>query len=276
VRFTRPPSAILRPFVEVLWAIDERAAPAPSARRERVLPTGGMHVAIRLSGDPLHIQDAGDPRRVTIVGPAVVGGARMAPYFRDMWAPAWSIGAQLRPGAAPFLLNAPAGGFAGRHTDLDLVWGADVARLRDRLSEERDPSTQLDILESALATRVTSASRPHPVVARALESLRSSPDVSAAVAHSGYGHRRFVELFREHVGLNPKVYCRLRRFQYALRLAAGPSLSWAAIAAAAGYSDQAHLHREFREFAGLTPGQYRALAPPFPNHVPARVGADRR
>jgi AraC-like DNA-binding protein len=87
------------------------------------------------------------------------------------------------------------------------------------------------------------------------------------VAASGLSHRRFLTVFREAVGLGPKVYCRVERLQDALARAAagGP---WSEVALAAGYSDQAHLVREFREIAGLSPGEYRRAAPRALNHVP--------
>jgi AraC-like DNA-binding protein len=89
--------------------------------------------------------------------------------------------------------------------------------------------------------------------------------VAAAGRASGRSHRSFVELFRRAVGLTPKRYCRVRRFQRALALPRG---SLGALALAAGYSDQAHFTREFRALAGLTPGEYRRRAPERAHHVP--------
>jgi AraC-like DNA-binding protein len=271
MRLVRRPCAPLRPFVTRLWALDQRRMAACGARWERVLPTGDMHLAIRLAGDPLRLRDACDSRYTQTVGPGVIGGPRTAPYLRDVSRPGWSVGAQLRPGAAAALFGPSASAFAGHHADLDLLWGGDGIRLREILAEEEDPSRQLDTLEAALLARLSPVRCVHPVVAGALRRFRSSADVRAAVAASGYGHRRFIELFREQVGLTPKVYCRIRRFQRVLRLAGQP-LPWASIAAATGYSDQAHLQREFREFAGLTPGAHRALEPPVPHHVPLIAG----
>jgi transcriptional regulator GlxA family with amidase domain len=88
---------------------------------------------------------------------------------------------------------------------------------------------------------------------------------------SGYSHRRFIALFHRGLGLTPKVYCRLLRFQGALeQVAAKPAVSLVEVTLDAGYSDQAHFTREFQEFAGLSPGAYRELSPAFPHHVPIR------
>ena len=91
----------------------------------------------------------------------------------------------------------------------------------------------------------------------------------AVVDESGYSHRQFIALFRRAVGLAPKVYCRVLRLQRALvRLAARPDASLVELAMDAGYSDQPHLNRDFRELAGMAPGQYRDRSPSFSHHVP--------
>ena len=77
-----------------------------------------------------------------------------------------------------------------------------------------------------------------------------------------------IELFREAVGLTPKLYCRVLRFHDALERAAADKLApWAEIALGAGYSDQAHFNRDFREFAGVTPSWYRQLASAHYHHI---------
>ena len=81
----RIPRPSLRPFVESIWAADDTADTlAMPARREHVLPTGHMHLVLRLADDPLRIFD--DVRDVTgrVVGTAVVGGARERFYVREV------------------------------------------------------------------------------------------------------------------------------------------------------------------------------------------------
>jgi transcriptional regulator GlxA family with amidase domain len=83
--------------------------------------------------------------------------------------------------------------------------------------------------------------------------------VSELAHEAGLSRRRFAQLFHEQVGLTPKLYCRLQRFQNTLKLiASSGSLDWAQLALASGYCDQAHLAHEFHDFSGLSPSAYRA------------------
>ena len=73
----------------------------------------------------------------------------------------------------------------------------------------------------------------------------------------GLSQRRFIRVFAAEVGLTPKLYGRVRRFQRALALVRGvPAPDWAQLAVECGYFDQSHLIRDFRAFAGLTPEEY--------------------
>jgi len=72
--------------------------------------------------------------------------------------------------------------------------------------------------------------------------------------------RRFIELFRRYVGVTPKLYCRIRRFQRALgELHRIKQMDWSAVALECGYYDQSHFIRDFRQFSGLTPSAYRDM-----------------
>lgn len=266
--FSRPPRAALRPFVDLLWSSDG-SAPTAAGRRELVLPTGALHLVVRLSDSPLRVfRDLDDPFGFT-VATAVIGGARAAPYVKDIARPVPTVGALLRPGAAGLLLGAPAGAFSGAHWALADVWGAAaVDRLRSRLAETVSPTRRLDLFEGALLDRLAGVRRIDPRILHALTRLRQATPVAAVAADCGASHRHFTALFREAVGLAPRAWCRVQRFGRALdRLTAEPGIGWAELAAAEGYADQPHFTREFRALAGVTPGAYRRRAPSQPRHL---------
>lgn len=265
-RFRRRPSPPLAPYVELFWAVDEQA---PAARgllaREHVLPTARMHLVFRLN-DPLRVFAGAEDDCGEVIGSAVVGGARDGFYVRDVSRPLSSVGAQLRSGAAEVLFGPGAGELAGRHTPLDAIWGGEVESLRDRLASLPTPESRVDALERALLARVGMPRALHPAVAQALHDLRLTPRVGRIVRATGYSHRTLLLQFRRAVGLGPKEYCRVLRFNRALRsLAGGRPL--ADVAAAAGYADQAHFTREFRACAGVPPSWYRRARPDQLHHL---------
>ncbi len=268
----RHPQPALRPFVKTLWVMDQTSQERPAtADREHVLPSGHMHLVFRLSDHRIRLyRDVLDPSGHTF-GCAVIGGPRAGFYVKDVSEPASSVGALLQPGAARALFGAPADELAGRHFPLDDLWGQSAAWARERLLEEQYPERRLDVIESLLVPRLPKVRGLHPAVALALQRFTETADVHEVVSETGFSHRRFIALFREAVGLTPKLYCRLRRFQRVLaRVAAAQPASWVDLAMAAGYSDQSHFNREFLEFAGVTPGEYRRISPVFPHHIAVR------
>jgi AraC-like DNA-binding protein len=258
MRITRAPRAALVPFVERVWFSDD--APVEGAR-EHVLPTGAMHLVLRLDDHPLRLVERGATREV---GTSIIGGARTAFYVKDITQPSRTVGAMLRAGAATPLFGAPASEFAEQHTSLDDLW-RDTRELRDEL-RTLAPADALARFEDMLVARLPRVRCVHPAVAHALARFDALATVGDVVDETGYSHRRFVDVFRGAVGLAPKRYCRVQRLKRAIvGIARGDAFT--AIAHGAGYADQAHFTREFRELSGVSPSEYRRLAPASDHHV---------
>jgi AraC-like DNA-binding protein len=231
MQLTRPPPPHLQPFIKLLWASSPDGAPTdrPGAR-EHVLPTGGMHLVFRLSGPPLKLfGDPGDTRGQTC-GYAIVGGARAASYMRDVSVATRSVGAQLQPGAARALLGAPEDALASQHTPLDALWGArQTDAALEQIHAAGSLERQLAVFEALLAQRIVDSMSAglrglHPAIAATLGPLaHENPSIAALVTRSGYSHRRFIALFRGAIGLSPKEYARVMRFDRALALAGDPA-----------------------------------------------------
>jgi len=242
--------------------------PAGNPARERVLPTGPAHLVIRLAGAPLRLYDTELDGSGRPIGHCLVGGPREAAYLRALDPGSDSVGVELLPGTVSALFGVPAWQLAGAHWSLTDLWGTDASRLRERLLETRDVHRRIELLEQALLGRLQSARSLHPAVAFGLAELAAGSGVSTVVRETGYSHRRFLSLFRDAVGLTPRTWSRVQRFRRAvagLHADAGP-----ASVAAAEFTDQPHLTREFRRIAGITPARYRELKSGHPNHVPVR------
>src|SRR5689334_13436119 len=250
--YARRPGMPLSQFVDRIWYCDGYRA---VHRRERVLPNGTFQLIVDLSS-PI----------------AVIGGIQSRHAVLDTAALSSILGVLFRPGGARQFFG-PSDRFFNEQIALGDVWGHASVSLRDRLGAEATPEGKLRAMESELLRRLRSdVPALHPAVDFALEALRRAPHVARVeeiTREAGLSRRRFGELFREQVGATPKLYCRLRRFQAVVRRAAtGRDIDWADLAVAGGYYDQAHLAHEFRDFSGLTPGEYAAADRPFANHVP--------
>jgi AraC-like DNA-binding protein len=148
--------------------------------------------------------------------------------------------------------------------------------LRDHLRELASPEARLDSLEQSLRARFAPKLERHPrspQIQFALRYFAHSPSIASVGETSrqiGWSERRFSQVFREEVGLTPKVWCRIQRFQHALRqLHAGVDISWAELALDCGYYDQSHFANEFRAFSGVDATTYSARRTQWVNHIRA-------
>lgn len=263
---TMLPTPALQPFVRQLWW-SEATASQPGSR-EHVLPTGQMHLVFRLAGPMLRIF-AGDHdmQGQAMQGP-VVGGARSSFYAKELSEPVVSLGVQLRPGAAQLLFGVSAAELAERHTLLSDLWGKRAQSTLDQLCSLHDPQQQLIALEKQLQAQLHPIKAMHPAIAQTLAAPQGC-SVQELVRNSQYSHRGFIAVFKQATGLSPKRYARLMRFQQLLAcLRAASASTLAELALMAGYSDQAHMTREFRAFSGVTPMQYLQRMPAAAHHVP--------
>ena len=177
-----------------------------------------------------------------------------------------SVTARLHLGATEAVLGVPASAIAGRIVALEDLWGdAATRRLCDRLEGARDTVDAAAILESVITERLAIADGRHARTQFVLDvaDRLTRGNVNAVAADLGVSERHLRRIFREVVGVSPKAFTQLTRFHRALGAArAHGHASWASIAAAAGYYDQAHLIAEFRSIAGVTPrallGELRA------------------
>jgi AraC-like DNA-binding protein len=132
--------------------------------------------------------------------------------------------------------------------------------MQERLAAIREPMDVCRALEADLIARIRRPLLIHPAIAYALRAGSGSPRVDQIQQRTGYSPRHFIELFHSTVGLTPKHFYRVQRFSSALtRLARGMGEGGARladVASAAGYADQAHFSREFRELAGVAPSTY--------------------
>ncbi|MFD5545381.1 helix-turn-helix domain-containing protein [Streptomyces goshikiensis] len=190
-----------------------------------------------------------------VSGRLVVAGPDTGPHpAGEVPGPAVA-GLRFAPGTAPALLGVPARELRDLRVDLADLWpGPEVRRTGERIAAYEDPCAGL---EAAARRRAAATAPPDPLLGEVVARLRAGEGVAATAAAVGLGERRLHRLSLDAFGYGPRLLGRVLRLQRALALARR-GLAQAEVAYAAGYADQAHLTREVRALAGVTPGAYAA------------------
>jgi AraC-like DNA-binding protein len=264
-RVPRPP---LDAFVASIWLFHD--TPRPRAL-ERILPTGAAQMIVNLKEDQIRRYDPRRPHRYTSTAGTILAGVPSHYQIIDTSEQEYVAGVAFRPGGTAAFLRTPAHETRDDHTPLEALWRRQrTADLREQLLERTDPHAQLDAIENTLR-KMLQPTGIHPAVAFALAAFNRVPltiTVGAVTDAIGMSAKRFIERFTAQVGVTPKRYCRIRRFQRAVeRMHRGEIVEWPQVALDCGYYDQAHFIHEFQAFAGLTPTGYQASRTAFQNHV---------
>lgn len=236
------PSSALAPYVDTFWAWQDGDDDA-----HRVLPDGCVDVIFSL-----HHGRETDTSRLIAVGAMT----RHLVYSRH--GVSLLLGVRFRPGRATSFLGCPAAEITDLSPTLEELWGAGAMTLHEQLLEAPSLDERLRVLESALVRR--RRSEPDPLAAAAVDGLRQRPAAVATLAADlGISPRQLRRRFQAAVGLGPKRFSEIVRFQSALAaMLSHEADGWADLALATGYYDQAHMSNDFRRWTGLAPGRYLA------------------
>jgi len=270
MRYVRhAPAPPLDRFVDHLWYYDNLSV---AHGMERVLPNGTFTLIFNLSDSPRRLFPCNQDGTEQAFKRAWVSGAHSGYIVIDVLAKSSLMGVHFHPGGAARFFDIPGGELLDRVVELDAIWGPTADAVHSALLEMPDPLAKLRLLEAFLLQRHRTLSEPDPAIQLALQLFASQPciqRIDQVVHATGISHRRFIERFTSQVGLGPKRFCRILRFQQVLlRLQDGKPIPWASLAAECGYYDQAHFIHDFRAFSGLNPSRYLVERGEHLNFVP--------
>jgi AraC-like DNA-binding protein len=251
------PHPRLRPYVTRYWGYAELV---PSQHRMEV-PHPNIVLVIGL-GPPMRVFDPRRPTDATIERSVFIAGLHDSYVFTESHLPTRGLQVNFTPIGANMFLRVPMDAIANRVISLDDIFGAAARTLTSRLHDAKDWERCFDILDEAITARIAAARQPPPHVVRAWQILCSTggrASIAGLARELGCSPRHLIAGFRTYVGVTPKTYARILRFDEAVkRLRQPDGMGWAEIADASGFYDQAHLIRDFHEFAGSTPSEFLA------------------
>jgi AraC-like DNA-binding protein len=269
------PGPPLNELVDHFWLIEGGQTP----RLEKILPCGTSELVVNLKNNEIHIHDADQPERYQRFSGAVFSGTYSRSFVCNALQHEAMMGVHFRPGGAFPFLGTEASELTNAHANLADLWGRSGLELRERLCTAPTSQRLFQIMEDALRDRLhnhSSCERQMKIALKMFAMGGTRASVRDVSQELGFSQRRFIQMFNSQVGLTPKVFCRIQRFQRARVLAEKlETPHWAELAVACGYFDQSHLIKDFQEFAGSTPRmysveQFRKDARLKDNHVPLR------
>lgn len=244
MRYTEtPPPPDLAPFVQCVWELDGGG----SALEEPIFPDGRVEVVVHLGDRPSRDVDTVPQPAVMVVG-QMTTALRLRPVRR-----LHCVGLRFTPAGSRVSLRVPLHELSGRIEPLDSLSHVLAARLSDAAGETRTAGDRAALVYRALRACVRMDARAPRSLERAVSlalATQGRATVDAMARAAGTSTRHLERQFLDDVGLPPKIFGRVVRFQHALRdLQHG--MPAAQVAVARGFADQSHLAREFKRMAGV-------------------------
>lgn len=245
---------MLAPYVKCYWMVEAEAMSGPG-EPERVMPDGCMEMIIHYGDRFQLIQDG---QKETQSRAFVFGQIER---FIDMMPSGRSgmIGVRFQPFGLQAFLDIPILHLNGHAVDLVDLFGREGRDLENRVLGATSFEQRARCVEQFLLLKFSNH-QADPLIAHTIRSMSRNHGLTSMEALA-MEHRLSVRTlerrFRQSAGLAPKTFARIFRFQNVFRLMeTHPSIKLTQLALEAGYYDQAHFIREFREFAGMTPRAY--------------------
>ncbi|MFJ4672470.1 helix-turn-helix domain-containing protein [Kitasatospora purpeofusca] len=255
----RVPDPPLDRFIDDIYCLTG----VPGHRRMVVPPMPSAHLVINLS-EPARLWDSDPSVPSEVVSDGWFVGLWTRRFLYEYPTRVRLVGVHFKPWGMAAFVDMPATELRDRWVAIDAVWQGSVDRIRNRLGEAMSTAETLRILEEELRSRLIGApSRGLDLVQHTggrLETSHGTVPVGALSDAAGVSSTTLATQFKANVGVTPKKVARMYRFAQLIRsVDAVRPVDWSELALIAGYFDQAHFSKEFKDFTGHTPTEYLAL-----------------
>jgi AraC-like DNA-binding protein len=244
---SRPP---LNRFVECFWTL-EGDGPSPGGMPERILPDGCVELILNF-GDRFSQHQNNErelqPRHFLV-------GQMSGPILISPNGAVQLLGVRFHPGGTAPFLRVPMNELTDQIAELGSLsreLERELLRVSDDLSSLRQKTLAVESVLIARLLRGSFDSSATKLAARIVESA-GCVSVDQLATAAGISSRQLERRFLREIGIGPKLLGRILRFQQVFRAVERVDSAWASIAVECGYYDQAHLIRDFTQFAGQTP-----------------------
>ena len=246
------PSSGLAELIECYWIVESHD---PAPRQQKIIPDGFPEIIFHY-GDPYRIKLG---RRWEPQSKSLLAGQLSKFFFLENTGVSGIIGIKLKPAALTHLFDCTMHRYTDQVVDLHEAFGNRLQAMESELRSRKSHDAMIVILDRTFMELAEAAPVAATNIDKAIDLVFDSKgmipvaDLAAAI---GVGERQVERLFKKYVGLSPKLYARVIRFNYIFQLIQEGNPVWTGIAYDSGFYDQSHFIRNFKAFTGEDPTAY--------------------
>lgn len=250
------PSPLLARYIKYYWVVKtDKRMPL----RLQTIPSGCVHLVFH-RGNHLSIQSKGLQPANFIRGQFSIYGSLFSEGNIDM------IAVIFHPlGLVPFI-RCPMGELSNRYVGVEDIEDVGLNRLKESVAGEKNAQTCIQLIELFFIKRLIDVEYNYQKVEHSIRQIVHCPliGVNTLAENACLGYRQFKRVFTHYVGMSPKEYCKVIRFQRILYvLQKYPRTEMLDLSYLCGFYDPSHLVKDFREFSGCSPTQYLSAHSPY-------------
>ena len=255
------PSAALRPYINCYWVIEDDDC---RKLKDVSFPDGCVELIFNM-GVPVF--RAPDHRSFSKNPPVELIGQMSRSYAIRSQGQRFMLGVRFYPHTVKSFLPIRISELTDSVINPDAISKA-YYRLYQKISDQANLSDQIHAVESFLLRQIRTAAgcRKFKVVDYAVKHIlmhKDSSDLNMILSQCNISARYLQKLFDEYVGVSPKMFMKIIRFQQSFKYLNDPGSSLTSVAYHCGYFDQSHFIRDFKSLSGKLPSQYQAESHPY-------------
>lgn len=250
------PNPPLDPYIETIFHYKDFV---PDHSVERVVPTGHLFLIFELDGIPRNTFDNETQSPKKTFTKAWIAGMQTGYITISAHVQSEMFVIQFKPAGAHPFLHVPVSKLNDKILPAEEIVGGEILTLRDNILSKETPNEKFALVDEWLENRFNETKVPPNELLTAINRLQQEPvsHLSRIVEKYPNTQKHLIDQFKKYVGLTPKIYQRILRFNEILqRIRDKEQITWAEIAYQCNYSDQSHFIKEFSHFSGFNPQEF--------------------
>ena len=231
----------------------------PDHSIERIVPTGNVFMIFELDNIPRKTFDNETLKPLKTFSKVWVSGAHRNFISISAHQNSEMLVVQFKPtGAFPFL-HCPLHEINDKVVAAKEIFGKRILELRDEILAAETPQAKFKLVSTWLENRFDSKREVPEYLLAFIELIEKEyhSNLKKIIGSYPATQKQLIEHFKKYVGLTPKYYHRILRFNDILKqISTKEKISWSDITYSCDYSDQSHFIKEFFHFSGFNPQEF--------------------